>query len=245
MTVYIQKVRGDFANVNTYSAWQGFTERGAHAEFFEFDDLDSLEISPETPVVGGIGTVQGALSKLGVEIPAMNAVPPDLSGFAGRKMWISTLAEVRAHVQDEGAPVFIKPLPAQHKLFAGHVVSRFRDLIETTGVAPETLVSCSEVVEIASEYRGFVHDGELIGFKHYAGDFRVSTNFSPVEAALEAWQSRPVACSMDWGVTRDGRTLLIEVNDAYSLGCYGLNPLLYAPMIADRWFELTGSSSRA
>lgn len=245
MHVYIQKPGGEFANINTFAAWQGFTERGAHVEAFETDTLESLEITPDTPVVGGIGTVQRALAKLGVPIPLMNAVPPELAVFAGRAIWTATLGEVRERIQGEGAPVFIKPLPAQHKLFAGHVVSRFRDLIETTHVAPQTLVSCSEAVEFISEYRGFVHRGELVGFKHYAGDFRVFPDFAPVEAALQAWESRPVACSMDWGVTRDGRTLLIENNDAYSLGSYGLNPLLYAPMIADRWFELTGSASRA
>lgn len=245
MTVYIQKIRGEFANINTFSACQGFIERGAHVEFFETDALDSLEISPETPVVGGIGTVQRALLRLGIEIPAMNAVPPELSGFAGRKIWNSTLSEVRSRIQDEGAPVFIKPLPAQHKLFAGHVVARFRDLIETAGIAPETPVSCSEAVEMVSEYRAFVHENEIIGFKHYAGDFGVFPDFSPVEAAMWAWKARPIAASMDWAVTRDGRTLLIEVNDAYSLGCYALNPLLYAAMLADRWFELTGSMARA
>lgn len=245
MTVYIQQVGAHFANINTFSAHQGFTERGAHVEFFEAEALEALDIAPDTPVVGGIGTVQRSLAVLGVEIPAMNAVPPELLKFAGREIWNSTLAEVRAHVQDEGAPLFIKPLPAQHKLFAGHVVARFRDLIETAGIAPETPVSCSETIEIAGEYRAFVHRGEIVGFKHYAGDFRVFPDFSPVEAALQSWKARPIACSMDWGVTNDNRTLLIEVNDAYSLGCYGLNPLLYAPMIADRWFELTGHEGRA
>ncbi|MBW3637067.1 MAG: ATP-grasp domain-containing protein, partial [Armatimonadetes bacterium] len=123
--------------------------------------------------------------------------------------------------------------------------ARFRDLIETAGVEPTTLLSCSEAVEFVSEYRGFVHRGELVGCKHYAGDFRVAPDFAPIEAALEEWEARPVACSMDWGVTREGRTLLIEVNDAYSLGCYGLSPLLYAPMLADRWFQITGSRRRA
>ena len=83
-----------------------------------------------------------ALAKLGVEIPLMNAVPPELSAFAGRQIWTATLSEVRERIQSEGPPVFIKPLPAQHKLFAGHVVSRFRDLIETAGVAAQTPVSC-------------------------------------------------------------------------------------------------------
>ncbi|PQV63415.1 protein of unknown function (DUF4343) [Abditibacterium utsteinense] len=245
MTVFIQQIDGQFANVNTFSAYQGFIERGSHVEFFETDALESLDISPDTPVVGGIPIVQRALSRLGVEIPLMNAVPPELAGFAGRKIWDATLSEVRFQVENQGAPVFIKPLPAQHKLFAGHVVARFRDFIETAGIASETVISCSETVAITSEYRAFVHYGEIVGFKHYAGDFRISPDFTLVQAALDAWQARPVACSMDWGVTEEGRTLLIEVNDAYSLGCYGLNPLLYAPLIADRWFELTGSTLRA
>jgi hypothetical protein len=39
---------------------------------------------------------------------------------------------------------------------------------------------------------------------------------------------------MDWGVTSDGKTVLIEVNDVYALGCYGLDRLLYASMLRDR-----------
>ena len=245
MTVYIQKIRGEFANINTFSAWQGFVERGAHIEDFEMDALELLEISPDTPVVAGIPVVQRALKIVGVEVPPMNAVPDELLEFAGRKIWTATLGEIRNEVQENGAPTFIKPLPAQHKLFAGHVVARFRDLIETSGIPSETLVSCSEAVAITSEFRAFVHRGEIVGFKHYAGDFRVFPDFAPIEAALKMWKTQPIACSMDWGVTLDGRTLLIEVNDAYSLGCYGLNPLLYAPMLADRWFELTGSMQRA
>ncbi|HEX9997076.1 MAG TPA: ATP-grasp domain-containing protein [Abditibacterium sp.] len=245
MTVYIQKVGGEFSNINYFTAWQGFIERGAHVEFFASEELESLPISPETPVVAGIPVVHRALRHLGCEVPQFNAIPSELSDFAGRKVWQMTLAEVRAHIQDESGPIFIKPLPQNHKLFSGHVVSRFRDLIETAGIEPQTPVSCSEVVEIVAEYRGFVHHGELVGCKHYAGDFRVFPDFSLAETALRGWKEAPVACSMDWGVTNDGRTLLIEVNDAYSLGCYGLQAHIYAPMIADRWFQITGSSARA
>jgi hypothetical protein len=245
MTVYLQKVGGEFHNINTFTAWQGFIERGAHVEFFAAAELESLPISSETPVVAGIPIVQRALRLLGCEVPQFNAIPAELLPFAGRKLWQSTLGEVRAHVQDELKPIFLKPLPENHKLFGGHVVARFRDLIETAGIDPKTPVSCSQAVEFASEYRGFVHRGELVGCKHYAGDFRVFPDFSVAESALSGWKEAPVACSMDWGVTRDGRTLLIEINDAYSLGCYGLSAHLYAPMLADRWFEMTGSNARA
>lgn len=245
MDVYIQKVKGEFHNVNPFIAWKGFVERGAYVQFFASSELESLPISPETPVVGGIPIVQRALRQLGREVPEMNAIPEALRSFAGRELSQMTMGRVRSRIEDGDAPLFIKPLPTDHKLFNGHVVSVFRDLIQSSGIEATTLVSCSEVVEFVSEYRGYVHRRELVGFKHYRGDFRVFPNFGPVEAALHAWEEQPIACSMDWGVTRDGRTLLVEVNDAYSLGSYGLDPLIYAPMIADRWFEMTGSSSRA
>jgi len=52
----------------------------------------------------------------------------------------------------------------------------------------------------------------------------------------------PVAYSLDFGVTEDGRTLLVEANDFYFLGCYGLSPLSYALAIADRWKEIVENS---
>ena len=39
-------------------------------------------------------------------------------------------------------------------------------------------------------------------------------------------------------MTKDGRTLLVELNDAYSLGCYGLPSVSYAKLISARWSQL-------
>jgi hypothetical protein len=58
--------------------------------------------------------------------------------------------------------------------------------------------------------------------------------------AFETWAERPMACSMDIGVTKDGRTLLVELNDAYALGCYGLPAIYYAKLISARWSQLLG-----
>lgn len=38
---------------------------------------------------------------------------------------------------------------------------------------------------------------------------------------------------------KDGKTLLIEVNDAWALGCYGLESHLYAKFLLTRWAQLT------
>jgi succinate-acetate transporter protein len=37
------------------------------------------------------------------------------------------------------------------------------------------------------------------------------------------------------------KTLLIEVNDGYALGSYGLFYIDYAKILAARWAELTGT----
>ena len=42
-------------------------------------------------------------------------------------------------------------------------------------------------------------------------------------------------------MTGDGRTLLVEINDGYSRGCYGLPPNLYAQLLSARWAELVGT----
>ena len=46
---------------------------------------------------------------------------------------------------------------------------------------------------------------------------------------------------MDFGVTDDGRTLLIEINDGFSLGTYGIEDTLYAKLLTARWAELNGT----
>lgn len=39
---------------------------------------------------------------------------------------------------------------------------------------------------------------------------------------------------------RGGRALLVEVNDGYALGCYGLQRNLYAKLLSARWAQLVG-----
>ena len=58
--------------------------------------------------------------------------------------------------------------------------------------------------------------------------------------AFISWKERPMACSLDICVIKDGQTLLVEINDAYSLGCYGLASVFYAKLISARWSQILG-----
>lgn len=197
--------------------------------------MDFLDISKETIVNGWIRSVVNAFNIIKVPIPVEVSIPEELMNFAGRKIWTSTLEEIR-----EFEPkVFIKPLDG-HKLFNGHIrTGEMKDLIFTSMYPDETKILVSEVVNFVSEYRGFVLENKLIGLKHYRGDFTKLVDSKIIESAIKEYKNAPVAYSIDFGLTDDGRSLLVEVNDAFSLGCYGLDPVLYARIIEARWDEIT------
>lgn len=75
----------------------------------------------------------------------------------------------------------------------------------------------------------------------YHGDTHAVYDRSVIEAAVDAYSNIPAGCSLDFGVTEDGRTLLIEMNDGMALGCYGLPTEQYAKLLSARWAELTGT----
>jgi hypothetical protein len=239
--VYIQREGGQFSNINYLTAYLGFREFGYDVELYCWDEFDELPITRETIVSGGIPVVLKALARLGRPAPFLDAIPASIAEFAGRSSWSSTMAEVRSQfAAPDAIPVFFKPLPHDTKLFNGTLARRFRDLIATAHLPPTLPVLCASVVDFVSEYRVFILHGEAIGCRHYKGDFRLFPDFSVVDAAIAKFTESPAACAMDFGVTRDGRTLLVEVNDGYALGCYGLNEVRYAKMIEARWRELVG-----
>jgi hypothetical protein len=133
--------------------------------------------------------------------------------------------------------VFFKPV--KEKLFTGFVWrSPDGDRMRVATFGDDVEVWVSERVDFVSEYRCFVNGGKIVGCRHYNGDWSVVPSRGVVEEAVEAYKSSPRAYSIDFGVTRGGTTLLVEVNDAYALGAYGLPSVLYANMIEARWGEL-------
>jgi ATP-grasp domain, R2K clade family 2 len=137
----------------------------------------------------------------------------------------------------------VKPREA-HKAFTGYVLSAFRDLIPTTHHPNDLTVWSSEVVEFVSEWRYFVWRHEFVGLGHYRGDAFTHPDGATIRAAVATYRDKaPVAYGIDFGVTPEGRTLLVEVNDAYSLGHVGLRAVPYANMLESRWVEMVTTRS--
>jgi hypothetical protein len=160
--------------------------------------------------------------------------PQTLQPWLHRRVWRGTLAAVR----DLVAPAFVKP-SAQVKLFDGRIM----EPTDAGGSrhAPDTAVWFSDVVTWRGEWRVYVSAGSVIGAFPYRGDWRVMPAWPEVDAMVAAWSTAPRGYALDIGVLADGRTALIEANDAWALGNYGLLPAAYAQLLRARWNEIVGS----
>lgn len=235
--VYVQKQNGEFVNSSTYQAWEGFRNLGIKTECFEHKQLVNgylpTPLSKDTIVCGYISSIRWALEELNVPEPKIEDYPSELAKYRGREIYLSTLGEIKKSNQRR----FIKPVDV--KLFKGIVCnSSIQTMIETAMHPDDISVYVSEVVNFISEYRIFVNQGLIVGCRHYAGDFTVFPNFEIISAAVNDYRTAPVAYSIDFGITDDARTLLIEVNDAWALGCYGLDSKSYAELLLNRWEEI-------
>jgi hypothetical protein len=107
------------------------------------------------------------------------------------------------------------------------------------GEDPEIL--CSEVINFVAEWRCFVKYGRILDIRRYKGNWRVHFDYKIVENAVSQFTSAPKGYAVDFGLTDKGETLLIEVNDGYALGHYGLFSLDYAKLLSARWAKLTNT----
>ncbi|UOQ52515.1 ATP-grasp domain-containing protein [Hymenobacter cellulosivorans] len=238
MRAYInQDAAREWANTNCFAAADGFRQMGWEiVPFHHFRELPNTE--PEDIVVSHIDHVEGALRTLGCTVPPALDYPEQLQPFLGRRMWQSTINEVAADPAQW--PVFVKPMLARKK-FTGVLVRHFRDLAGCGDQAENTPVWCAEPVHFVAEWRCFVRYGQVLAAQPYRGDWRAHFDPRVVEAAVAAYTEAPKAYALDVGITNAGATLVIEVNEGYSVGSYGLPPLRYAKFLSARWAELTGT----
>ena len=242
MPVYILRPDETVFSINRQVALIGFSLRGADARLFDLEEFDALPLTRDDIVVGGVGVVHRAFARIGVAAPALDSVPACLAEHAGRKTWRAPMIEARRAVE-RGEALFVKPLPTQTKLFNGQPMREFADLLSTAHAPDDMVVECAELTPFVTEYRAFVLHGRIVGLRHYKGDPLIFPDPERVRAAVAAYREAPAGYGLDVGVAEDGRTLLVEVNDGYALGSYGLAPIVYAALIDARWAELRRSGA--
>lgn len=178
----------------------------------------------------------------------------DVETFTGTQRWDKVFIKPAEYTKHFSSGV-IKPSNIKTMIPISTTAGGAAEIIGIRPIKGTTKVFLSETVDIFSEYRCFVHNKKLVGLQWYSGDF---TEFPSIDKILSfinkmnKWEHSPIAYTLDVGIIKsknfenndspesDSRTVVIECNDAWSIGNYGLDPLIYAKMLRDRWFELTG-----
>lgn len=232
---------------NMATAMYGFREMGA--EIVPYHTIDEIydQVQREDIVLDYIDQCREIFYKFGV-IPNIPDYPDSMKQFLGRNIWKDTINNISRDEEKWTAGYFVKP--TRSKAFTGKIINSVADLVGCGNHSEDYEVLVSEPLDILAEWRCFIIRDEIIDVRPYGilidksrksycyhYDSRV---LMEMLEAFKQWEERPASCSLDICVTKNGRTLLVELNDSFALGCYGLQSLYYAKLISARWSQLLG-----
>lgn len=231
------KLEPEHADVKTV-----LESRGIPCELFTSKRLqrNQLQLDKNTLVVADHPTIELVFKRIGFK-HKLNSYPISLRPYLKRNVWETSLGKLISQ-SEYGAisPIFIKP-KLKAKLFTGFVIESISDLYKLGRISKNTELFCSSVVNWQTEYRVFIHNSTIVGIKNYDGNSNIIPDRAEIEKAVEVFEKsedRTNGYSLDFGVLDDNQTALIEWNDGFALGSYGLDKELYTDLILARWNEI-------
>lgn len=238
-----------FHSQNIAHAVYGFRELGA--EIIPYETIDEIYnwVSRDDVVLDYIDQCNTIFHKFGVT-PSIPDYPEQFEKFLGRKIWRDTINSISSDEKKWSAGWFVKPV--RDKAFTGKIIKSIADLVGCGSSTENYEVLCSEPLDIKSEWRCFIMYDKIVDIRPYGllmhnntePNWKYHYDSKVVEEMLDTfiqWEDRPMACSMDIAVANIQnceKTVLVEFNDAYALGNYGLPSIYYAKLISARWSQL-------
>ncbi len=165
------------------------------------------------------------------------------------------MGEVREIVKN-GGKKFVKPRLI--KEFSGTVADAY-SISSLNSLDDSHKVMVYDVLpKIHSEWRVYVLRHEMVYSSNYSGDFKLSPDYGYVQEVLKENKriGFPVAYTVDIGICEDDaihiinnnerhvfyKSVVIEYNDMWAIGNYGLDNWRYHDMLRERYFEIMRSS---
>lgn len=224
-------------DVDCSTAYHGLEKMDAEVDLstnwqhFNKEDLEKYDVC-----VGGVNDCRWALHRLGVTDYDIPCYPKSLDIILGRKIEESTFSDVVNRIPEYSGDnhFFIKP--KKPKRFEAFLTSDDNPWERLFQVDPVEDVYVSEIVSFKSEWRVYVREGTIIRVCNYEGNPYLFPNVSTLNFVTEHFRG-PCCYVFDVGIVGD-ETCLVEINDFYSIGNYGLFPEEYAEMLMLRWDQL-------
>lgn len=143
-----------------------------------------------------------------------------------------------------GTNKFIKP--KQIKLFTGDVYDKYYiSSLDSYPDDTEVLVYEPFTHPIVSEWRLYIHHNKIVDARNYSGDFKIMPNWIWIEKKLTNYKDFPIAYTIDVGIlssipfgSSERENVIIEFNDMWAIGNYGMENKRYLRMLVDRYFEI-------
>lgn len=201
-----------------------------------FENFSEIVYKPHNVLVGSVEQSLSYLISQDIEIPK----PIDLllfKDFLNREIVLRNSLDFL--VNNKQYPVFVKPHDVL-KAFNGTVLMNDFDAhLVLRGI--NCVIAVQPIVNILTEWRCYIHKGKPIACKQYMGNPLVFPDPEFINNTIGfANANLPhIAYTLDFGVNDKGETFLIEPNDAYAIGNYGVEPEDYCRMVKDRWFQIT------
>lgn len=244
----VRKLNDNFAKVMPYNkniglAIDGFHEMGFEVIYYETGDLEKVKewYSKGDIVLDGIDQVNFVLDKYNIKPPSFE-YPEPLKKYLGRKIWMDNIDNIASNPSLWG--IFVKPV--REKAFTGKVINSTKDLIGCGNYSENYEVYCSEAIDFVFEVRGLVYYDQLISLQPYKGDWKYMKDLDTklIEEAFNdylKWDNKLNGCTLDFGVTKDKKTLFIEANYGMCFGPYMTNSITYAKIISACLSQLSGT----
>lgn len=236
--IFAQFKNGLPINVDVQNAIDGFEYLDYDVVRFTLEDVMSGKMdysARNNPFVGSIDGMTILFKNIGKYPPPID-FPESIisSGLLKREIVKMRLNDFVDAFKRTQKPMFVKPV--QTKLFDGVLISKDEHLSYLRLENCDVLVC--EPIEILSEHRVYVHNKKAIYSCNYSGDFRINPNFEYVDKLIEVYKEQPISYTIDVAVLKDGSMTVIEFNDFWAIGSYGLYCIDYAQMLLDRYCEI-------
>lgn len=224
------------------SAMYGAIETGQKFRLTSFDEVASGKFNnliKTNLFVGSVEFMKEVFSKIGksdVRVP-LNS---------NREFKVMTLGEAKS-IAKSGKSIFIKPFDI--KLFTGFVLDQMEHM-SISNVSDDTMVMVYDVFSdnIKSEWRCYIHKHKVVDIRNYSGDiftypdpiYLLGVVFGNNPNENETEYKFPKAYTVDIGILENGENVVIEYNDMWAIGNYGMDNGLYLRLLKDRYFEIVG-----